>query len=81
MNFSKEQFEEIFKLVCPNCAAGHTPTWRPDTAEYIHARSEKLDQGMTRGTVVTTTYCLATNARKAAEAQETPAPALSEEAK
>ena len=81
MNFSKEQFEEIFKLVCPNCAAGYAPAWRQATAEYMHSRTERLEQGAMSGTVVTTAYCLATNARKAAEAQETAAPALPEEAK
>lgn len=81
MNFSKEQFEEIFKLVCPKCAAGIMPLWRPATAEYMHTWTERLEQGAMPGTVVTTSYCLATNARKAAETQETAAPALSEEAK
>lgn len=31
-----EDFEDICRVICPHCRAGHDPKQRPDTKEFQH---------------------------------------------
>jgi hypothetical protein len=56
MPVTQEEFDQIVKATCPQCASGRAVRFRDDTQEFVH--------DMTVSTGYSHTFCLATGVRK-----------------
>ncbi len=62
MPVTAEEFDQICKATCPQCASGRAVRFRDDTQEWVH--------DMTVGSGFSHTFCLATGVRKALKVQD-----------
>jgi hypothetical protein len=60
MPLDPDEYDEMCRQTCPQCASGNVPRFRPETKEWVH------DSGG-RGSF-SHTFCLATGLRKVYEA-------------
>lgn len=60
MSLTREEYEEIKKLVCPHCYGGMATRYRPETKEWVHDHVAKMPGG---GGTITHGVCWATGLR------------------
>ena len=56
---NQADFDEMCRLICPHCRAGHAPVQRMSTKEWVHNTAADIPRGRT----ISTTICWATGVR------------------